>query len=320
MTDRCNFRCNYCMPADIFDHDYLFLNRREILSFEEICRVVRVCVGLGVTKIRLTGGEPLLRKELEVLVEMLAGIPGVEDLALTTNGYLLKQLAGKLKLAGLKRVTVSLDSLNPDTLKAHAGPHLELERILEGIEAAKKAGFDPIKINAVIQRDVNDHEILDLANYARTHGHIIRFIEYMDVGTLNGWKMNQVVPAKEIVQTIASAMPIEPIEKDYKSEVANKYRFLDGGGEFGIIASVTQPFCRDCTRIRLSAEGKLYTCLFASEGCDLKQALRTGASDEDLYNSISSIWQKRTDRYSELRTSETEPHPDKKIEMYQIGG
>ncbi len=320
VTDRCNFRCSYCMPSDIFGHNYVFLHKDEILTFEEICRVAKIFVQTGISKIRLTGGEPLLRSNLEVLVEMLAQIPGVNEIALTTNGYLLQQTARALKQAGLTRVTISLDTLKPEVLKKSAGRHLELAKVLEGIEATVEAGFAPIKLNAVIQRGVNDDEMVDLARFARANGHIMRFIEFMDVGNLNSWRMEQVVPAKEMLDRISAVFPVEPIEKHSRSEVANRYRYLDDGGEFGIIASVTQPFCGDCTRARLSADGKIYTCLFASLGFDLKTPLRAGASDEELHALITSIWQKRTDRYSEERTAQTVERSSRKVEMYQIGG
>ncbi|MFQ5601938.1 MAG: GTP 3',8-cyclase MoaA [bacterium] len=320
VTDRCNFRCNYCMPADIFGHNYVFLARNEILSFEEIHRLAKAYVQCGVAKIRLTGGEPLLRHELEVLIEKLANIHGLKDLALTSNGYLLKQKAQGLKQAGLKRVTVSLDTLKPALLKELAGNHLDLRNVLDGIEAAVKAGLAPVKINAVIQKGVNDGEILDLARFARDNGFIIRFIEFMDVGNLNGWKMDDVISAKEIVAIIHAEIPLAPVKKNFHSEVANRYRYLDGRGEIGVVASVTQPFCSGCTRVRLSAEGKMYTCLFACQGVDLKKTLRSGISDEKLLQKIKSIWQKRTDRYSEERTSHTDIGAHQKIEMYQIGG
>ncbi|MFQ5708233.1 MAG: GTP 3',8-cyclase MoaA [bacterium] len=320
VTDRCNFRCNYCMPADIFGHDYSFLSRRQILNFEEVYRVAKVFVGLGVTKIRLTGGEPLLRHELEVLIGMLAQIEGLRDLALTTNGYLLKQYAGSLRKAGLRRLTVSLDTLDPRLLKTLAGKHLDLGVVLEGIEEARAVGFNPIKINSVIQKGVNERAILELARFARDEGHILRFIEYMDVGNLNGWRMDRVISAQEIVDLIASEMPLEPVAKEHPSEVANRYRYLDGKGEIGVIASVTRPFCGNCTRMRLSADGKLYTCLFASRGFDLKTPLRAGASDPELRQLIAAVWHKRMDRYSEERAFHTSAEEQEKIEMYQIGG
>ncbi|MFQ5865321.1 MAG: GTP 3',8-cyclase MoaA [bacterium] len=320
VTDRCNFRCLYCMPADVVGREYVFLAREQILSFEEIVRLVKIFVQLGVTKVRLTGGEPLLRKDLEVLVEMLSEIRDIKDLALTTNGYLLQQKARSLKEAGLKRLTVSLDTLDPEVFRKLAGRKAELEQVLDGISTAAEVGFAPVKINAVIQKGVNEQEVLNLAKYAKMHGYIIRFIEYMDVGNLNDWRMDQVVSAKEIVGTIAAEMPLEPIAKQYKSEVANRYRYLDGEGEIGVIASVTQPFCGDCTRARLSADGKIYTCLFASQGHDIKKLLRDGASDRKLQQVLSSIWASRTDRYSEERTSNTTIQSHKKVEMYEIGG
>ena len=320
VTDRCNFRCSYCMPADIFGHDYVFLARGEILNFEEIVRLARAFVKLGVRKIRLTGGEPLLRADLEVLIEMLNRIEGVEDLALTTNGFFLPEKAQALREAGLKRVTVSLDTLKPERLKKLAGQHLELSRVLAGIEQAVAAGFAPLKINAVVQRHFNEDEILDLLEFACAHGHIMRFIEYMDVGTLNGWNMEQVVPAREILQTISRRHRVEPISRNYRGEVAERYRLLDAEGEFGIIASVTQPFCGDCTRARLSADGKIYTCLFASQGHDLKTVLRAGATDAELERAIAAIWAPRRDRYSEERTANTPKPATPKVEMYHIGG
>lgn len=320
VTDRCNFRCTYCMPADLFGHDYIFLDRKEILNFEEIYRVAKIFVGLGVTKIRLTGGEPLLRADLEVLIKMLVRIDGVKDLALTTNGYLLAQKAIALKEAGLKRITISLDTLRPERLKSMAGRHLELSKVLNGIKAANACGFKPIKINTVIQKGINDDEILDLVKFAKSNGLIVRFIEYMDVGTLNGWNLRQVIPAGEIVDMISAEMPVEPMAKHSRSEVANRYRFLDSDGEFNVIASVTQPFCGECTRIRISAAGKVYSCLFSSNGVDIKSILRSGSPDEELEEVLGSIWQRRVDRYSEERSSHTHMHTDKKIEMYQIGG
>lgn len=320
VTDRCNFRCDYCMPEEIFGFKYEFLPKQKILTFEEITRLVKLYVNLGVKKIRLTGGEPLLRHEVENLVELLAGIPGIQDLALTTNGYLLEKKSKVLKNAGLKRLTVSMDTLSPDLFKKLAGKHLSLEKVLRGLRAASNAGFTPIKINSVIQKGVNDHEILDLAKFAKHNGLIIRFIEYMDVGNLNRWKMEEVVTAKEMVEIISTEFPIKPIDKSYISEVANRYQYSDGVGEFGIIASVSQPFCGNCTRIRLSADGRIYTCLFGSEGFDIKTPMREGASDSELLDMLTAIWQNRSDRYSEERTSYTEMPTKPKIEMYQIGG
>lgn len=320
VTDKCNFRCHYCMPEDIFGHKYEFLPKDEILTFEETTRLVKLFVQLGVQKIRITGGEPLLRQELDVLVKMLSSVPGINDIALTTNGYFLKEKAEPLRNAGLKRLTISLDTLDPQLFKKMAGRHLELHRVFAGIGQAAKLGFSPIKVNTVLQRDVNDKEILKLATFAKNSGHIIRFIEYMDVGNLNSWRMDDVVTAREIIEVISSKWSIEPIDKNYKGEVANRYRYLDGSGEFGIIASVTQPFCGDCTRARLSADGKIYTCLFASTGFDLMTLMREGASENKLFEILQSIWLERIDRYSEERLSFPDTQSERKVEMYQIGG
>ena len=321
VTDRCNFRCPYCMPAEIYGEAYEFLPRVELLSFEEIARLTRIFVALGVVKIRLTGGEPLVRNGIEDLIALLARIEDVEDLTLTTNGYLLAQQAQALKDAGLRRVTVSLDSLDEEVFKEMNGRGYGTRRVLEGIGKAEEVGLSPIKINAVVQRGVNDQTILDLARHFKGTGHIVRFIEYMDVGNLNGWKLDQVVSAAEIVEMISTEMPLEPVEQSYRGEVALRYRYRDGGGEIGVIASVTKPFCGDCTRSRLSTDGKLYTCLFASQGSDLRGPMRNGASDDDLRDLIAGIWGRREDRYSELRAFAT-PAENRanKIEMYQIGG
>jgi cyclic pyranopterin phosphate synthase len=309
------------MPAEIFGTSYKFLPKDQILSFEEITRLSRIFVSLGVVKLRLTGGEPLLRHELHRLVAMLTGIPGAEDLTLTTNGYLLAQQAQGLKDAGLQRVTVSLDTLDDDIFKKMNGRGFSTERVLQGIHQAEAVGLSPIKINAVVQKGVNDHTIVDLARYFKGSGHIVRFIEFMDVGNLNGWKLEQVTTADEIVQRIDAVFPLEPIESNYRGEVALRYRYRDGSGEIGIIASVTRPFCGDCTRARLSTDGKIYTCLFASHGRDLRDHLRAGASDDDLRDLITGVWDRRVDRYSEER-AELVPlqNPPRKIEMYQIGG
>ena len=321
VTDRCNFRCPYCMPAEIFGERYQFLPKDEILTFEEITRLARIFVGLGVNKIRLTGGEPLLRKNLHLLVAMLADIKGVEDLTLTTNAYLLAQQAQALKDAGLARVTVSLDSLDEQIFQKLNGRGFGARRVLQGIERAAAVGLSPIKINTVVQKGVNDHTVVDLARYFRGTGHIVRFIEYMDVGNLNGWKWDQVVSAAEIVQRIDAEMPLEPLESNYPGEVALRYRYRDGSGEIGVIASVTQPFCGDCTRSRLSTDGKVYTCLFASQGRNLRDPMRAGASDAELRDSIAGVWSRRVDRYSEERTElATLQNMPRKIEMYQIGG
>ncbi len=318
VTDRCNFRCTYCMPKEIFSRDYQFLPRDELLTFEEITRVARIFVRLGVRKIRLTGGEPLLRKGIEDLVGMLASLEGVEDLTLTTNGSLLTRKADALAAAGLRRVTVSLDSTDDTVFMAMNDVGFPVEKVIEGIEAAARAGLVPVKINMVVKRGVNDGSVVDMARRFRGTGHIVRFIEYMDVGTTNGWRMEDVVPAAEIIRMINSVFPLEPLAPNYRGEVANRWRYKDGSGEIGVIASVTQPFCGDCTRARLSAEGKLYTCLFASSGTDLRGLLRRGASDEELEQTIRRVWESRSDRYSEIRSSQTVGLP--KVEMSYIGG
>ena len=319
VTDRCNFRCPYCMPAEIFGERYQFLPKNELLSFEEIARLVRLFVRLGTSKVRLTGGEPLVRSGLEKLIAMLADIEGIEDLTLTTNAYLLTQKAQALKDAGLERVTVSLDSLSDDVFGEMNGRGFGVERVLQGIEKAKQVGLQPIKANTVVQKGVNDHTVLDMARHFKGTGVILRFIEYMDVGNLNGWKLDQVVPSAEIVQRINAEMPLEPVDKSYRGEVADRYRYLDGIGEIGFISSVTEAFCSDCTRARLSTDGKLYTCLFAGDGRDLRGPMRAGASDAELEALITDVWSLRADRYSEIRASMTEP-AQRKVEMYQIGG
>ncbi len=322
VTDRCNFRCTYCMPAEIFGERYEFLQKAELLSFEEITRLTRILVGLGIVKVRLTGGEPLVRSEIEKLVAMLADLDGVDDLTMTTNAYLLPQKAAALRNAGLSRLTISLDTLDDAIFRKMNGRGFGVERVLEGIRAAENVGFSPIKVNAVVQRGVNDHTIVDLARYFRERSHIMRFIEYMDVGNLNGWRLDEVVPADEIVARIDAEMPLEPAEANYRGEVANRYRFKDGGGEIGVIASVTQPFCGDCTRLRLSPEGILFTCLFGVNGADLRTPMRDGAADADLANIIRGAWNIRADRYSEERASMTDElrARRKKVEMYHIGG
>jgi GTP 3',8-cyclase len=316
VTDRCNFRCVYCMPKEVFGRDYRFLERRELLTFEEIERLARVFVSHGVEKIRITGGEPLVRRELERLVEKLASIDGL-DLTLTTNGSLLTQKALALRDAGLKRVTVSLDSLDDAVFTAMNDVNFPVERVLDGIEAAAEAGL-PVKVNMVVKRGTNEESILPMARLFRERGHILRFIEYMDVGHSNGWRLDDVVPAAEIVATIDAELPLEPVEPNYRGEVARRWRYRDGGGEIGVIASVTQPFCGDCTRARLSAEGRLYTCLFAVRGHDLRAVLRGGASDDELHGEIGRIWGRRTDRYSEVRSENTADLA--KVEMSYIGG
>jgi GTP 3',8-cyclase len=317
VTDRCNFRCVYCMPKEVFGRDYEFLAREELLTFEEIERLARVFAGLGVEKLRITGGEPLVRRDVETLVKMLARVPGLE-LALTTNGALLAQKAQALADAGLDRITVSLDSLDDDVFRAMNDVDFPVSRVLAGIDAARAAGLAPVKVNVVVKRGLNDDGILPMARAFRGTGVVLRFIEYMDVGHTNGWRMDDVVPAAEIVAAIDSELPLEPVDSAYRGEVANRWRYRDGSGEIGVIASVTQPFCGDCTRARLSADGKLYTCLFAVRGHDLRAVLRNGASDEDIAEAVAAVWRARTDRYSELRSAETADLP--KVEMSYIGG
>jgi len=316
VTDRCNFRCVYCMPKEVFGREYRFLPRRELLTFEEIERVASVFVGLGVRKLRLTGGEPLLRRDLEVLVGRLAAL-GELDLTLTTNGALLAQKAEALARAGLSRVTVSLDSLDDEVFRAMNDVDFPVARVLEGIDAAAAAGL-PVKVNVVVKRGLNDGSLVDLARHFRGSGHIVRFIEYMDVGASNGWRLDDVVPAAEIVAAIDAELPLEPVDPAYRGEVARRYRYRDGAGEIGVIASVTQPFCGDCTRVRLSADGKVFTCLFAVRGHDLRALLRAGADDAELERAIRAIWERRGDRYSELRTEQTSRL--RKVEMSYIGG
>ena len=317
VTDRCNFRCVYCMPKEVFGKDFQFLPRAEILTFEEIERLVRIFVSLGVHKIRLTGGEPLVRRDLDRLVEKLAKI-GDLDLTLTTNGSLLSQKARALAAAGLRRVTVSLDSLDDATFKRMNDADFPVAKVLAGIEAAHAAGLAPIKINMVTKRGVNEASIVPTARYFKGTGMTLRFIEFMDVGSTNGWRLDDVVPAREIVAMIDRELPLEPVQPGYRGEVAARYRYKDGGGEIGVISSVTQPFCADCTRARLSADGALYTCLFATQGHDLRALLRNGASDEDITRAIAAVWTERTDRYSELRSEQTAGLH--KIEMSFIGG
>ena len=317
VTDRCNFRCIYCMPKEVFGRDYPFLPRAELLTFEEIERVTRAFVGLGVEKIRITGGEPLVRRDLETLVAMLARIDGL-DLTLTTNGALLAAKADALRNAGLRRVTISLDSLDDEVFRAMNDVDFPVARVLAGIDAALAAGLEPVKVNVVVKRGLNDDGILPLARHFRGTGVILRFIEYMDVGHTNGWRLNDVVPAADIVAAIGAAFPLEPVESAYRGEVANRWRYLDGSGEIGVISSVTQPFCADCTRARLSADGQVYTCLFAVKGHDLRALLRGGARDSELATAIADIWRARTDRYSELRSAATADIP--KVEMSYIGG
>ncbi|HUF79202.1 MAG TPA: GTP 3',8-cyclase MoaA [Thermoanaerobaculia bacterium] len=317
VTDRCNFRCRYCMPREVFGPGFEFLPRAEILHFGEIRQLAGVFRRFGVRKLRLTGGEPLLRRELPRLVAMLAGSGGFE-IALTTNGSLLAEQAAALAAAGLDRVTVSLDSLDPEVFARMNDTPVPVERVLEGIEAAAAAGLGPVKINCVVRRGVNDHTLLGLARRFRGTGHVLRFIEFMDVGSTNAWRMAEVVPGAEVVARIAAEMPLEPLEPSYAGEVARRFRYRDGAGEIGVITSVTHPFCGACTRARLSAEGRLYTCLFATRGTDLKTPLREGAGDDELAALIAGVWKARDDRYSELRTEATAARP--KVEMSYIGG
>jgi GTP 3',8-cyclase len=316
ITDRCNFRCVYCMPKEVFGRDYEFLPRADLLTFEEIERLARAFAANGVRKLRITGGEPLVRRNVEGLIALLAGIDDL-DLTLTTNGALLAGKAQALKDAGLRRVTVSLDSLDDATFRAMNDVDFPVARVLEGIEAASAAGL-PVKVNVVLKRGLNDGDVLDLARHFRGTGHILRFIEYMDVGHTNGWRMDDVVPAAEIVRTIDAEFPVEAVEPAYRGEVARRWRYVDGAGEIGVIASVTQPFCGDCTRARLSADGKLYTCLFALRGHDLRAVVRSDADDARLVDAIASVWRVREDRYSELRSAATEQL--EKVEMSYIGG
>ena len=319
VTDLCNFRCRYCMPAHLYGEEYTFLSKENYMTFSEIERLVRLFVSLGVSKVRLTGGEPLLRKNLTELVRLISKINGVTDLALTTNGFLLQEHADPLKKAGLQRITVSLDSLNDEVFGSMNGRGFSTDRVLQGIEAARSAGFENIKVNAVVLRGINDCTLLDLVRYFRGSGITLRFIEYMDVGNKNGWKREDVMPSAEILRHISKEYPLEALSKNYLGEVAERYRYKDGAGEIGFISSVTQPFCGNCTRARLSTDGQLFTCLFGNTGTDLKSPLRKGASDEELLAHIQSVWKRRSDRYSEERFSNSSPR-EHKIEMYQIGG
>ncbi len=321
LLDQCNFRCPYCMPADEYHDDYEFLSRNERLTHAEILKVVRVAALSGVSKIRLTGGEPLLDKSLPLLVAGIAAVEGVDDLALTTNGMLLAPKAEALASAGLDRVTISLDSLDDAVFRRMSGGRGELATVLAGIDAAEAAGLSPIKINVVVQRGVNDGTVLELLEHFRGSGHIVRLIEYMDVGNRNGWRMNEVVPSRELRDRIAKRWPLRPVGRNYPGEVARRYEYVDGAGEIGFISSVTEPFCGSCSRARLSADGMLYTCLFATHGTDLREPLRNGADDAELADILSRTWLQRADRYSELRRPEVaEAHHSSKVEMYRIGG
>jgi GTP 3',8-cyclase len=323
VTDRCNFRCTYCMPAEIFGEKYEFLPRPHILTFEEIERLARLFAVAGVSKLRITGGEPLVRANLPELIGSLSAIDGIDDIALTTNGYLLAKNAQALKDAGLNRLTISLDSIDEDIFKQMSGRPQGPANTLEGIKVATEIGFSPIKINVVVQRGVNDHTLVDTARHFKGTGAIVRFIEFMDVGTKNGWELSQVVTSQEVIELIGSEFPLEPIEPNYPGEVANRYRYVDGDGEIGVISSVSQAFCGNCTRARLSTDGKLVTCLFASGGTDLKTPMRSGADDDELAAIIAKVWGGRDDRYSELRSKDTEYRvagDGDKVEMYYIGG
>jgi len=318
VTDRCNFRCSYCMPKELFGRDFAFLPRSELLSFEEITRLARLFAHEGVTKVRLTGGEPLLRRDLERLVEMLARLDGITDIALTTNGAILAARARAMADAGLTRVTVSLDALDDEVFGAMNDVGFPAARVLAGIDAAADAGLTPVKVNMVVRRGVNDHCLLPMADYFRRHGHTLRFIEYMDVGTTNRWTLHDVVPAAEVLRTIDASWPLQALQPSYRGEVATRYRYRDGAGEIGLIASITQPFCGSCTRARLSAEGKLHTCLFAAHGHDLRALLRGGDSDREIARELRLIWANRADRYSEARAATGARRA--KVEMSYIGG
>jgi GTP 3',8-cyclase len=317
VTDRCNFRCGYCMPREVFGADFAFVEREQLLTFEEIARLIKVFVRLGTRKVRLTGGEPLLRRDLNELVAMVRSVEGVDEVALTTNGSLLQQAASDLAAAGLGRIAVSIDAIDDATFRLMADTKVPVSVVLDGIEAARAAGL-AVKLNAVIRRGMNEHAVLPLVRYGRERGLTVRFIEYMDVGSTNGWRLDEVVPAAELLAVIQSEHPVEPVEPAYRGEVANRYRYLDGSGEVGIIASVTQPFCGDCTRARLSATGELFLCLFASAGQDLRAPLRDGASDDELVDLLAASWRQRTDRYSEER-AQGKRRPAK-VEMSYIGG
>jgi len=318
VTDRCNLRCTYCMPAEVYGRDFAFLPRAAILAFEEIARLAALFVGLGVERLRITGGEPTVRRGLPDLVAMLAAIDGVRDLSLTTNGTALRRLAGPLAEAGLRRVTVSLDSLDDAVFRRMNGVEVPVARVLEGIAAARAAGLDPVKVNMVVRRGANEDSIVPVARWAREQGLVLRLIEFMDVGHTNGWRLDEVVPAAEMLATIDAEMPIEPTAPGFAGEVAERFRYRDGAGEIGVIASVTRPFCGGCTRARLSAEGELYTCLFAPRGTDLKGPLRGGATDDELMDVVRGTWLGREDRYSEVRAADTAGLP--RAEMFAIGG
>jgi GTP 3',8-cyclase len=318
VTDKCNFRCTYCMPAHIFGESYKFLPQPQLLTFEEITRLANIFVELGVRKLRITGGEPLLRQELHKLIGMLSQIPNIDDIAMTTNGYFLDKHAQALVENGLHRITISLDSLDDTVFKAMNGNKADVQTVLNSLKIAEKHGLTPIKVNCVVKKGVNDHTLVDMARYCKDNGYILRFIEYMDVGTRNGWQLEHVMPAQEIIELIDTVMPLERLEAEYFGEVAYRYQYKDGGGEMGVIASVTKPFCGTCTRLRLSPEGQIFTCLFGHKGISLRDPMREGATDEELENIIRKTWGIRTDRYSEIRTEDTAKQ--ERIEMYYIGG
>lgn len=318
VTDRCNFRCAYCMPRDVYDRNHVFLPRREILTFEEIERLVSVFAGLGVEKVRLTGGEPLLRSGIADLVRRVAAIDGIRDLAMTTNGSTLARHAAALADAGLGRVTVSLDVVDDARFRHASDVDFPVARVLEGIDEAKRVGLSPIKINTVVRKGLNEDGVADIAGMFRGTSHIVRFIEYMDVGSSNGWEMNDVVSAEDILSIVDGVWPLDPIEPNYGGEVVDRWRYRDGAGEIGVIASVTRPFCGECTRLRLSADGSIFTCLFAQSGTDLRDALRSGATDHDLAGIVKTVWGERADRYSEERSGVPIGLP--KVEMSYIGG
>jgi cyclic pyranopterin phosphate synthase len=319
VIDKCNFRCPYCMPAEIFGADYNFLGKQQLLSNDELFRLIRLFAELGITKLRLTGGEPLLRPDLPALIRQFTTLRTIEDIALTTNGYYLRRHAQALHDAGLQRLTVSLDSLDDTVFRSLNGQKSGVNRVLDGIAAAEEAGFEALKINCVVKKGVNDHTLVDLARHFKGSGHIVRFIEYMDVGNLNGWRLDDVVTADAILHRLGQEMPLRPAAPNYRGEVARRYLYEDGEGEIGIIASVTQPFCGDCTRARISAAGEYFTCLFAGHGTDLRAPLRQGATDEELRAQIGGVWERRVDQYSELRASFT-VLPPKGAEMYRLGG
>ncbi|MCA9982901.1 MAG: GTP 3',8-cyclase MoaA [Anaerolineales bacterium] len=319
VIDKCNFRCPYCMPAEIFGADYNFLSKPELLSNDELFRLARLFVDLGVTKLRITGGEPLLRPQLPELISRLTALEGVDDVALTTNAFYLRKHAQALKSAGLSRLTISLDSLDDEVFRQLNGFRSGVAEVLDGMAAAIEAGFEQLKINCVVKRGVNDHTIVDLARHFKGSGHIVRYIEYMDVGNLNGWRLDDVVTQDEILALIDAEFPLEAVPPNYPGEVANRFRYADGSGEIGVIASVTKPFCGNCTRARLSSAGEYYTCLFGVEGADLRAPLRSGATDDEIREMIAGVWRHRVDQYSELRTSFTQL-PAKGAEMYRLGG